>query len=109
MRHDLVLHIVHVVCYIYTRHMAHTLHGRCIGFDIKKGFGFILEEQGGHIFATEDNINVHGFKILKQNQERWYTGSHENSVRKASHIVPIKTAAQLHGRSVLRRSRSSLV
>jgi cold shock CspA family protein len=89
--------------------MAHTLHGRCICFDVKQGFGFILEDQGGHIFATEGNINVHGFKVLKQNQECWYRVSHENGIRKASHIVPIKTAAQLHGRSVLHRSRSSLV
>ena len=42
-------------------------------FDRKKGFGFIINEQGKDVFVHYSSIEVDGFKSLEEGQEVEYS------------------------------------
>jgi CspA family cold shock protein len=46
--------------------------GKVKWFDSKKGFGFILGEDGKDIFVHFSNIRMEGFKTLTEGQEVRY-------------------------------------
>ncbi len=46
--------------------------GKVKWFDSKKGFGFILGEDGSDIFVHYSNISMEGFRNLNEGQEVQY-------------------------------------
>lgn len=47
--------------------------GKVKWFDPKKGFGFVLNEEGVDVFVHYSNIEGEGFRCLKSGQEVDYT------------------------------------
>lgn len=46
--------------------------GRVKWFNDKKGYGFIVQEDGGEIFVHYSSIMMDGFKTLEENQQVTY-------------------------------------
>lgn len=46
--------------------------GKVKWFDVKKGFGFILDEQGRDVFVHFSVIQDQGFRVLKDGEEVEY-------------------------------------
>lgn len=46
--------------------------GKVKWFDVKKGFGFILDEQGRDVFVHFSVIQDEGFRVLKDGEEVEY-------------------------------------
>jgi len=70
--------------------MAEKLKGTVKWFDPRKGFGFIEREDGKDIFCHFSDINVDGFKTLKDGQEVNYElESDESKGDRAKNVTPV--------------------
>lgn len=57
----------YLCCTFYKTH-TNTMNGKVKWFDSKKGYGFIIDEEGKEIFVHFTGIIKEGFKSLKEEQ-----------------------------------------
>lgn len=50
----------------------HKVSGTCIWFNEKKGYGFLLSDDGKESFVHYENIKEPGFKVLFRGQRLMY-------------------------------------
>lgn len=51
------------------------MKGKVKWFDVKKGYGFILNEEGKDVFVHFSVIHAEGFRVLKDGEEVEYEAS----------------------------------
>ncbi len=62
-------------------------NGRVKWFSDKKGFGFILNEEGQDVFVHHSDITGEGFKTLSEGQEVDYEEISSDKGLKATNVV----------------------
>lgn len=74
------------------------MKGKVKWFDVKKGYGFILNEEGKDVFVHFSVINAEGFRVLKDGEEVEYEASAGPKGLLATSVKrigkPMKVAAQ---------------
>ncbi len=68
------------------RAVRHT--GRVKWFDPRKGYGFIIQDEGGEIFVHFTGIAVEGYKILQEGQAVEYDIEETSKGPQAVRVVP---------------------
>lgn len=61
-------------------------------FDVKKGFGFIQQEDGGDVFVHYSNISGNGFKILEDGENVEFEVVEGNKGLQAQNVVKAEAA-----------------
>mgnify|MGYP003970204099 CR=1 FL=1 len=72
--------------------MANTLKGTVKWFNNQKGFGFITPAEGGEdkeLFVHMSNIQMEGFKTLKDGQDVEYEVGEGEKGPAATNVVPL--------------------
>lgn len=68
--------------------------GRVKWFNEQKGFGFIIPDEGkDELFVHYSNIQMQGYKTLKENQKVEYTPEKGTKGMEAKSVVPDVVAA----------------
>ncbi len=61
-------------------------------FDIKKGFGFIQQEDGNDVFVHYSNISGNGFKVLEDGESVEFEVVEGNKGLQAQNVVKAEEA-----------------
>ena len=61
-------------------------------FDVKKGFGFIQQEDGNDVFVHYSNISGNGFKVLEDGESVEYEVVEGNKGLQAQNVVKAEEA-----------------
>ena len=64
-----------------------TKKGTVKWFDVKKGFGFIEQEDGSEVFVHYSNISGNGFKVLEDGESVEFEVVEGNKGLQAQNIV----------------------
>ena len=56
-------------------------------FDVKKGFGFIQQEDGNDVFVHYSNISGNGFKVLEDGESVEFEVVEDNKGLQAQNVV----------------------
>ena len=56
-------------------------------FDVKKGFGFIQQEEGNDVFVHYSNISGNGFKVLEDGESVEFEVVEGNKGLQAQNVV----------------------
>jgi len=69
-----------------------TKKGTVKWFDVKKGFGFIQQEDGGEIFVHYSNISGSSFKVLEDGENVEFEVIEGNKGLQAQNVVKVEEA-----------------
>jgi CspA family cold shock protein len=61
-------------------------------FDVKKGFGFIQQEDGNDVFVHYSNISGNGFKVLEDGESVEFEVVEGNKGLQAQNVVKAEKA-----------------
>ena len=61
-------------------------------FDVKKGFGFIQQEDGSDVFVHYSNISENGFKVLEDGESVEFEVVEGNKGLQAQNVVKAEEA-----------------
>ena len=61
-------------------------------FDVKKGFGFIQQEDGNDVFVHYSNISGNGFKVLEEGESVEFEVVEGNKGLQAQNVVKAEEA-----------------
>ena len=61
-------------------------------FDVKKGFGFIQQEDGSDVFVHYSNISGNGFKVLEDGESVEFEVVEGNKGLQAQNVVKAEEA-----------------
>ncbi len=61
-------------------------------FDVKKGFGFIQQEDGSDVFVHYSNISGDGFKVLEDGESVEFEVTDENKGLQAQRVIKVEEA-----------------
>lgn len=61
-------------------------------FDVKKGFGFIQQEDGSDVFIHYSNISGNGFKVLEDGESVEFEVVEGNKGLQAQNVVKAEAA-----------------
>ncbi len=61
-------------------------------FDVKKGFGFIQQEDGNDVFVHYSNISGNGFKVLEDGESVEFEVVEGNKGLQAENVVKAEEA-----------------
>ena len=61
-------------------------------FDVKKGFGFIQQEDGNDVFVHYSNISGNGFKVLEDGESVEFEVVEGNKGLQAQNVVKAEEA-----------------
>ena len=61
-------------------------------FDVKKGFGFIQQEDGNDVFVHYSNISGNGFKVLEDGESVEFEVVEDNKGLQAQNVVKAEEA-----------------
>ena len=61
-------------------------------FDVKKGFGFIQQEDGNDVFVHYSNISGNGFKVLEDGESVEFEVVEGNKGPQAQNVVKAEEA-----------------
>ncbi len=61
-------------------------------FDVKKGFGFIQQEDGSDVFVHHSNISGDGFKVLEDGESVEFEVVEGNKGLQAQNVVKAEEA-----------------
>ena len=64
--------------------------GKVKWFDSKKGYGFILPDEGGEIFVHYTGISAEGFKALTEGQRVEFEIGDNERVKQAINVTVVK-------------------
>ena len=64
-------------------------HGKTKWFSEKKGYGFITGDDGKDYFVYFKDINMEGFKTLKENQEVTFDTKETERGTSAVNVTPV--------------------
>ncbi len=64
-----------------------TKKGTVKWFDVKKGFGFIQQEDGSDVFVHYSNISGSGFKVLEDGESVEFEGVGGNKGLQAQNVL----------------------
>ncbi len=69
-----------------------TKNGTVKWFDVKKGFGFIQQEDGSDVFAHYSNISGSGFKVLEDGESVEFEVVEGNKGLQAQNVMKAEEA-----------------
>ncbi len=61
-------------------------------FDVKKGFGFIQQEDGSDVFVHYSNISGDGFKVLEDGESVEFEFTDDNKGLQAQRVMKVEEA-----------------
>ncbi len=61
-------------------------------FDVKKGFGFIQQEDGSDVFVHYSNISGDGFKVLEDGESVEFEVTDDNKGLQAQRVMKVEEA-----------------
>lgn len=69
-----------------------TKRGTVKWFDVKKGFGFIQQEDGSDVFVHYSNISGNGFKVLEDGESVEFEVIEGNTGLQAQNVLRVEEA-----------------
>ncbi len=69
-----------------------TKKGTVKWFDVKKGFGFIQQEDGSEVFVHDSNISGNGFKVLEDGESVEFEVVEGNKGLQAQNVMKTEEA-----------------
>ena len=69
-----------------------TKRGTVKWFDVKKGFGFIQQEDGSDVFVHYSNITGNGFKVLEDGESVEFEVIEGNTGLQAQNVMRVEEA-----------------
>jgi len=69
-----------------------TKRGTVKWFDVKKGFGFIQQEDGSDVFVHYSNITGNGFKVLEDGESVEFEVIEGNTGLQAQNVLRVEEA-----------------
>ncbi|NOR65157.1 MAG: cold-shock protein [Candidatus Scalindua sp.] len=69
-----------------------TKRGTVKWFDLKKGFGFIQQEDGSEVFVHYSNISGNGFKVLEDGESVEFEVIEDNKGLQAQNVMRVEEA-----------------
>ena len=82
-----------------------TKKGTVKWFDVKKGFGFIQQEDGGEIFVHYSNISGSGFKVLEDGENVEFEVIEGNKGLQAQNVVKVEDELMSLGLKTIEKIR----